>query len=167
MKSRKNIRLMGFDYSNSGFYFVTICSYNKECIFGQIINSEMNLNEYGEIVKNSLLESEKIRKEITLDFFIIMPNHIHLVLIIANETNIVLDSNPKTSNLKPKSLSSFVIGFKSSVTKQINLIREINNYPVWQRNYYEHIVRNEVELNKIIEYIINNPLKWGTENNIK
>lgn len=158
---------MGFDYSNSGFYFVTICSYNKECIFGQIINSEMNLNEYGEIVKNSLLESEKIRKEITLDFFIIMPNHIHLVLIIANETNIVLDSNPKTSNLKPKSLSSFVIGFKSSVTKQINLIREINNYPVWQRNYYEHIVRNEVELNKIIEYIINNPLKWGTENNIK
>jgi putative transposase len=164
---RRSIRLKGYDYSQAGAYFVTICSWNKECIFGEITNGEMHLNELGRIVSGEWHRSSEIRKEIELDTFLIMPNHIHGIVVINAYTSSYVGANGRSPlQMKPKSISSFVAGFKSSVTKQINQIRNTPGIPVWQRNYYEHIIRNEKELNQIREYIVNNPIQWelDTEN---
>ena len=194
---RRSIRLPGYDYSQSGFYFVTICCYQRQCLFGDIVDRAMRLNRYGEIVEKEWMRSSEIRKEIELDKYVVMPNHFHGIVIIT-QNNISINSKnvgtngpsgstvcssrgtlptqlfhrsplPQSLNqsiipsMKPKSLSSLIAGFKSSVTKQINLIRNAPGTAVWQRNYYEHIIRNEQSLNKIREYIVNNPLSWQND----
>ncbi len=136
-------------------------------MFGQISNGRMNLNTYGEIVKQELLETPEIRREMILDEWIIMPNHVHVIVIINEcDGNIVgahgrapLQQKPRLYR-KPKSISSFIAGFKSKVTKRINETRNTPGKRVWQRNYYEHIIRNEKSYEKIKQYIIENPLYW-------
>jgi len=169
---RRSIRLRNYDYSQPGAYFVTVCSWNKECILGDIVNGEMHLNEYGQVVSDEWHRSAEIRKEIELDTFVIMPNHLHGIVFINSVAPFNVGANGRSPlQMTPKSISSFVAGFKSSVTKQINQFRNTLGKPVWQRNYYEHIIRDEKELNKIREYIVNNPIQWelDTENpqNIK
>ena len=161
---RRSIRLKGFDYSQSGAYFVTLCSHNRECLFGEISNNQMLLNPYGIIVHDEWLKSTFIRSEIELDEFIIMPNHIHGIVSIHKN----IGQNKENSQFAPigpknKSISSFVAGFKSAVTKRINEMREIPKALVWQRNYYEHIIRNEKSLKKIREYVIYNPQTWEND----
>ncbi len=163
---RRSIRLKDYDYSQPGVYFVTICSWNRECLFGEIVDGEMRLNEYGMILQKEWLKSSEIRKEIELDEFVIMPNHFHGIVCINVTGNIKfpVGANGRSPlRMKPKSLSSFMAGFKSSVTKQINQIRNHPGLPVWQRNYYERVVRNEMELFKIREYIQNNPMQWDID----
>ncbi len=158
--------MKGYDYSQAGAYFITICTKNRECLLGEIKNGEIILNEYGEIARKEWIKSQIIRKEMKLDEFIIMPNHIHGIVIIDHGTNIV-GANGRSPlrdfRMEPKSISSFVAGYKSSVTKQINLVRKLPRFSVWQQNYYEHIIRNETELNALREYIVNNPLKWDED----
>jgi len=171
--NRRSIRLKNYDYSSPGAYFITICTHNRQCLFGEIVNGEMTLNEFGEIVRDEWFCSVHIRNEIELfeNEFIVMPNHIHGVLWIIDNVGATGRSPLQQQQLKQphgplkKSLSSFVAGFKSTFTKQINKIRQTPGIPVWQRNYYEHIIRNDDELNKIPEYIINNPLTWKTDEN--
>jgi len=99
--------------------------------------------------------------EIILDQFIVMPNHIHgIVIINKNDNKLGANSHSPLQRMKPKSISSFIAGYKSVVTKRINQIRNTHRQPVWQRNYYEHIIRDEKDLNRIREYIVNNPVKW-------
>lgn len=165
---RRSIRLPGYDYSQAGYYFVTICCHGRQCLFGDIIDGAMRLNEYGEIVIDEWLRSSQIRQEIQLDEFIVMPNHFHGIVVInpvgANGRSPLPQSNkPIMPLMKPKSLSSLMAGFKSSVTKQINLIRNTPGTKIWQRNYYEHIIRNEKALDNIRQYIINNPLSWHND----
>jgi len=131
-----------------------------ENIFGDIINLEMVLNQYGEIVKAEWQYSVKIRKEISLDCFQVMPNHFHGIVIINTAANGVGANGRSPLQMRPKSLSSLIAGFKSSVTVKINQLRNAPGMPIWQRNYYEHIIRNEVELNAIRNYIDNNPINW-------
>jgi putative transposase len=190
---RRSIRLKHYDYSQPGAYFVTICTHDRECLFGEIVNNEMILNEYGKIVYEEWFLSTKIRNEIELyeNEFVVMPNHIHgIVWVNTNVMDVTHNvgatgrsplqkhnrSNIQNGHLanydnphgpKNKSLSSFIAGYKSSVTKRINQIRQTQGIPVWQRNYYEHIIRNEIELNKIREYILKNPLNWETDENYK
>ena len=163
---RRSLRLKGYDYSHEGAYFITICTKNRECLLGEIKNGKVILNEFGEIARNEWMKSPIIRKEIKLDEFIIMPNHIHGIVIIDHGTSIV-GANGRSPlrdfRMEPKSISSFVAGYKSSVTKQIHILRKWPNISVWQRNYYEHIIRNETELNILREYITNNPLKWDED----
>ena len=157
---RYSIRLKDYNYSQAGAYFITICTHNHECLFGHIIDGQINLNECGKIVENEWLRSQEIRLEIKLDKYQVMPNHFHAVVFIL-ETNINVVANGRSPlQMKPKSLSSFMAGFKSSGTSKINILRNTPNAPVLQRNYYEHIIRNESELTCIREYINNNPLKW-------
>ncbi len=121
-------------------------------------------------VKDEWMESSRIRKEIKLDQFILMPNHIHGIIFITNQNPPLrsTDANdvgatgrsPLPRGPKPKSLGSFVAGFKPIVTKRINELRKTPGISVWQRNYYDHIIRNENELHQIREYIVNNPAKW-------
>lgn len=164
----KSIRLKGYDYSSEGAYFVTICTKNKECFFGNIVNGNMILNEIGLIVKNEWENTAILRDNVFLDAFVIMPNHIHGIIVINNDSGrCVLQYAPtekqqiNTKFQSPsKNLGAIVRGFKSTTTKQINKLRNVTDSSLWQRNYYEHIIRNEKALNNISKYIIENPLNW-------
>ena len=163
---RRSIRLQGYDYSQPGAYFVTICTRNKACLFGEVVDGDMVCNAYGHIVGEEWHRSSDIRRELQLDAFVAMPNHIHGIVILHGDdvgahSRAPLRETPSHLWRSPKSLGSFIAGYKSAVTKRINEIREAPGVSVWQRNYYEHIVRNETELNLIIrEYIQANPLRW-------
>ncbi|MCP4724807.1 MAG: transposase [bacterium] len=169
---RRSTRLKEYDYSQAGGYFITICTYNRECIFGDINDGEMHLNEFGRVVKKEWVKSQKIRREIQLDEYTIMPNHFHAILHIENSTdeNDSIRANRRsplrvdTVKMEKKSLSSLVAGFKSNVTIYINKIRQTPGMHVWQRNFYEHVIRDEEDLNKIRQYILDNPQKWEQDN---
>jgi Transposase and inactivated derivatives len=163
---RHSIRLKEYDYTQVGAYFVTICTWGRECLFGEIVDGEMRLNECGHIVTNEWARSCEIRQEIELDEWIIMPNHVHGIVIITNvgaHGRAPLQHDNTVLHRKPRSLSSFIAGFKSSATKRINETRGLPGVPVWQRNYYEHVIRNEESLNEIRQYIAENPMRWAED----
>ena len=143
---RRSIRLQGYDYTQAGLYFITICIWQRECLLGHVINSTVELNHYGQGVLYNWNILAKKFSNVELGEFVIMPNHIHGI----------------TKLIEPGSepLSEVIRSFKTSSTRRINQIRELIGVPVWQRNYYEHIIRNEESFNRICEYIINNPLSW-------
>ncbi|MBE9119009.1 transposase [Lusitaniella coriacea LEGE 07157] len=158
---RRSIRLKEYDYSQPGLYFVTLCTYRQQCWFGEIQQAQIHLNQIGKIVAGEWLRSAQIRPTLQLDEWIIMPNHLHgIVGIVATESDIVKQPKPHEFRRSPNSLSSFIAGFKGSVTRQINQIRENTAIPIWQRNYYESIIRDENALDKIRDYIRNNPHQW-------
>ena len=161
---RRSIRLEGYDYAQAGAYFVTICAHARECLFGQIAADAMALNEFGEIVRDEWLRSSEIRSEIRPDEYIIMPNHFHGIIFIVPADPIRRGDRPVAPiGPKPKSLGAFMAGFKSAVTKRINEMRRTPGATVWQRNYYEHIIRNEADYNRIAEYINHNPQRWAQD----
>ncbi|HCR70170.1 MAG TPA: transposase [Anaerolineae bacterium] len=169
---RKSTRMQGYDYSSAGAYFITLVTYQRDMLFGDIKNGEMKLNRHGEIVREEWFKSADIRKEIRLypEEFVVMPNHIHGIVWIVVDVvgadgvrpieanNDVKAHGHAPLHRKPKSLSSFVAGFKSSVTKRIR--DELNETGIWQRNYHDRIIRNERELDAIRKYIEMNPLNW-------
>lgn len=194
---RRSIRLKEYDYTQAGAYFITICTWQRECLFGNVVNREMQLSRYGEAVRFNWDYLPKRYPYVKLDAFIIMPNHIHgIIFLIDNANNmhsvgadleIILDrktsrggfnqyifreiDNPKKpaptaqpaltkSTIKRHGLPEVVRGFKTFSARRINQLRCMAGVPVWQRNYYEHIIRNEESLQKIRDYIINNPLSW-------
>jgi REP element-mobilizing transposase RayT len=163
---RHSVRLRGYDYSSPGAYFITLCAWNRECIFGEIIDGEIKLNACGTIVQQEWMRSLTIRREIELDEFIIMPNHVHGVVFINSNGNATRDvgANGRSPlRMQSRSLSSFIAGFKSAVTKSINISRNTPGMPVWQRNYFERVIRNENELFRIREYIHINPAQWDID----
>ena len=207
---RRTIRLKGYNYSWQGAYFVTICTRDQECIFGDIIDREIRLNGYGEIVYGDLQQISKYIENVELDYFIVMPNHIHAILIISGnacrggvsppmhemvnpiknsrmikmggttEKNRIGKQGDPQVNKKDRitwanqggetpplrrTLGQIVAYYKYQTTKQINRIRNTPGIPVWQRNYYDHIIRNDYELNRIRQYILNNPLQWDNDEN--
>ena len=181
---RKSIRIQGYDYAQDGAYFVTICTYNRQCLFGDIKGvlqyaptAEMVLNPFGIVVRDAWQNTPVIRPGILLDAFVIMPNHVHGIIIIRRGTRRgvlrtgVLRTGVLRTGVLPyaptpifqspsQNIGAIVRGFKSSTTKQINQIRGTPGLPVWQRNYHEHIIRNEEELHRIREYIITNAQNW-------
>lgn len=171
---RRSIRLTEYDYSQGGYYYVTICTHSRECNLGKIINGKIRLSKIGEIINKYWLEIPQHFENILLDEWIIMPNHFHGIVVIENDHNVpcrgVARNAPtnKMSLISPRhgALSTIIRSFKSAVTNQCH--KNGYEYFGWQRNYYEHIIQNEFELNKKREYIINNPLKWELdENNLK
>ena len=158
LKERKLNRLTGFDYSNGGYYFVTICTENRINYLGNIVDGQMMLNAYGQIVEQQWIWLQKQYKYVQLDAYIIMPNHIHGIVIIDN----VVVGNSRDHSLqektKIKSLSELIGAFKTTSSK---LIHETGlKYFQWQKSFYDHIIRNERSLFRIQEYIRNNPAKW-------
>jgi REP element-mobilizing transposase RayT len=154
---RRSIRLPEYDYSKAGAYFITICSFNKELIFGKINDGKIILSEIGMIVKKHIEEIPKHFEDIFIDDYVIMPNHIHFIISIVGVQNFEPLQN-EYQKIIPKSVGSIIRAFKASVTKWC----KSNGYQskLWQRNYFEHIVRNEEDLFRIREYIQNNPLQW-------
>jgi putative transposase len=155
---RKRNRLLEWDYSNAGWYFVTICTDKRKNWFGEIRNGEMILNEIGKIVKKFILEIPKHYSTSNLDIYQIMPNHIHLIIIIEN----IEMQNSVLPYDRYGLISKIVKSFKNAATKEIRKSAE-NKYFAWQVSFHDHIIRNEISLQKIREYIINNPIKWDLD----
>jgi len=157
---RKNIRLSSYDYSLPGAYFVTICTHNRQCLFGTIKNDIMSLNPYGEIVQECWKDTPQHYSGISNDIFVIMPNHIHGIIII-HETKDRSGSKPDPTKRYP--LSEIVRAFKAYSSRRINERRNSRGVSIWQRSYYEHVIRSEKEHHEIGEYIIYNPAKWAMD----
>jgi putative transposase len=145
---RRSIRLKDYDYTQAGAYFVTLVTFERKFLFGEIVDGNMKRSRLGEIVWDAWFQSEHIRKEIRLfeDEFVVMPNHIHGIIWIVGEARGGAWHAPLLHR-EGRSLGSMVAGFKAGVTSQAK--RELNISNVWQRNYYEHIIRNEAEWGKI------------------
>ncbi len=176
---RHSLRLRGYDYAQAGAYFVTICTHNRHLLFGEIIKDRMRLNGWGMLVKDEWARIQQLRQNVELDAFVIMPNHVHGIICIMTEDVAPASSTPDVGARravplrlvrierfgKPVSgsLPTIVRAFKSASTRMINLQRGTPGNAVWQRNFHEHIVRNDRELEEIREYIVNNPGQWAED----
>ena len=160
LPSRRSIRLPTYDYSQGGAYFITICAHDRRCLFGRVIESQMQLNARGAIIEEEWFGSAAIRPHIVLDAFVVMPNHVHGIVFLESDVGATGRSPAPRSGPGRRSLGSFVGSFKAAATRRIKRLRDAPNGPVWQRNYYEHIVRDEKSLDAIREYIANNPANW-------
>ncbi len=160
---RRSIRLKEYNYSEEGEYFITIVTQNRIHLFGEISSEEMRLSPIGQIVQEEWLKTPSIRHEIELGSYVIMPNHFHAIVHITN-TEPSRGDRPvaptKRPGLTKKSIGSLVAGFKSSATIRINRHRGLPGVPVWQRNYYEHIIMSDDEYGRIDAYINSNPANW-------
>ncbi len=183
---RKSIRLKGFDYSQPGGYFVTMCTHRREPILGEIIDGAMQLSELGEIAqmcwKNIPVHFEGVR----LDAFQVMPNHLHGILAIEEgpEQRIVPAqivgveyiqlqrtrhdrpaAEHRYQHVIPKSLGSIIRSYKAAVTREARQRAKCGDAPLWQRDFYDRVIRNPGELTRIRRYIENNPLAWSIDGN--
>ena len=161
--SRRSIRLKEYDYSQAGGYFITICTCGGKYLFGDVVNEQMRLNEYSIVIKREWLKTAELRKNIVLDEYVIMPNHFHGVILIMDDGRGTAHRAPtleRFSGPVANSLPTIVRSFKSAVTNRINKIHGTPGALIWQRNYWEHVIRNKNKLFKIRQYIQNNPLKW-------
>jgi putative transposase len=194
---RRSIRLKGYDYSQAGLYFITICVQNRECLFGQIENGEMQLNDAGMMVQKWYVELENKFPDIRCHQMIVMPNHFHCIVEnigihsvdvgadlrvcpnkpVPNKSEMGLFDKSKQSvsvsdNIEGEHVGSplhrVIQWFKTMTTNEyIRGVKTLGWQPfngkLWQRNYYEHIIRNEQSYQTISEYIINNPAKWNDD----
>jgi len=194
MAVRRSVRLNNYDYSLEGAYFVTICTANRKLFFGEVLEDAVILNQYGKIARDEWIRTAEVRDNVEIDEFVIMPNHIHGIIIIlpnsnshghmvensvANTDNPMglshtpvarsIEPSPQTGqcdwplHVMPKSpknnLGAFIRGYKSAVTSAVLKLSDSKN-SVWQRNYHEHIIRNEEDLSKVRNYIRRNPANW-------
>jgi len=182
---RRSIRLKGYDYAQDGAYFVTIVTHDREFLCGEIVDGGIALSRAGRIVQHAWLDLQNHYPHVILDEFVIMPNHVHGIFILMDQlvgrggsvygdiplhdrmddcVEIGLDM-PRTRPYTRKchGLPEIIWVFKSFSARRINAMRRTPGIPVWQRNYYEHIVRNDEELARIRNYIRDNPLKWEVD----
>jgi putative transposase len=167
---RRSIRLQGYDYSQPGAYFVTIVAYQRECLFGEIVDGEMKLDQCGKIVSRAWHDLPHHYPHIELGAFCIMPNHVHAIIILIDDgtggsTELTEASSRywqtrPYKTMKRHGLPEIIRAFKSFSAKRINKLRHTPGIPVWQRNYYEHVIRNEREMDHISRYIESNPARW-------
>ena len=178
---RRSIRLKGYDYAQPGAYFITICSYQRMHVFGEVINGEMILNDTGKTAREEWFKTAELRPYVKLydDEFMIMPNHGHGIIWIVDDS--VGTRRRRVQDLEEQwarqrraptekiesfgkpvkgSVPTIVRAYKSAVTYAVNAAQNMRGAVLWQKNYYEHVVRNDRELNNIRWYILNNPLNW-------
>jgi REP element-mobilizing transposase RayT len=165
---RRSIRLPGYDYASAGFYFVTVCVRGGKCLLGKVVDGEMRLNEWGQAAWDCGQGIHEHFPHVALDAFVVMPNHVHAIVALAEREGQVgaqhaAPLQKSKINVATGSLGAVVRSFKAAVTKQINELRGIPGTPFWQRNYWEHIIRDEASLNRIREYIEDNPARWADD----
>ena len=166
---RRRQRLRGYDYSRPGAYFVTICTYNRVSLFGDVCDSIVRLNTIGQIVCRTWAEMSAHYPGIQLDQFIVMPNHLHGILFATHPEPAIGDSlDGQTQGSAPTSLPDTMRRFKTLSTSRIRRANPESHcpsvvHPVWQRSYYEHVIRNDESLSRIREYIVNNPAQWSLD----
>ncbi|MAU10378.1 MAG: transposase [Anaerolineaceae bacterium] len=181
--TRRSIRLRHYDYRDPGAYFVTICTYRNHCVFGNVQDDAVILSDQGLIAKSIWEQIPTHFSFITLDHFVIMPNHVHGILLIGeNANNLHTREQPDTQtdvgaqyivplhqikrsfgSMVAGSLPSIIRTYKAAVTREINRVCNTSSSKIWQRNYYEHVIRDERDLNRIREYIQTNPSRWAQD----
>jgi len=165
-RHRRSLRLQGYDYRRVGACFITICARDRACLFGEVVGCEVRLNEVGAFVRACWEEIPAHFPNVHLDAFVIMPNHVHgivwLVTPVGARHAVPL---PRERFGRPLSgsIPTIVRSFKAAVTRRINGHRGTPGASVWQRNYYEHLIRDDESLDCIREYIANNPRQWGID----
>jgi len=183
---RRSIRLPGYDYSSAGAYYVTVVTQGRECLFGEIIDGEIYLTEYGEIVQKWWDEIPIHFPNVELGAFVVMPNHVHGIIFITTQRrgevisprynpnnniqnakiNSIDNLGGETPPLRKPTLGQIVAYFKYQSTKEMNRIetdKAITKF--WQRNYYEHVIRNEKDLQNKTDYIETNLSLWDEDDN--
>ena len=161
---RRSIRLKGFDYAQAGAYFVTVCTHNRACLFGDEVRGEIRLNGAGRLVQSVWGGLPDHYPYIDMDAFVIMPNHVHGIVWLKGSDNV----GATGAGLKPAptvrhGLPEIVRAFKTFSARQINAMRSTFGISVWQRNYFEHIIRNDETLQLIRKYIADNPARWAED----
>jgi putative transposase len=157
---RRSIRLAGYDYRQSGSYFVTICTHERAALFGTVAAGQVALSPYGVIVSQQWHRIAEQLAYVTLDSFVVMPDHIHGLLALACSAGAPPPETVAPRGTAAGSLSAVMQNFKSVTARRINRLRGTPGVPVWQRNYYERIVRSEEELYAVRRYIAANPAAW-------
>jgi REP element-mobilizing transposase RayT len=165
---RRSIRLRDYDYSQQGAYFVTVCTYERRCLFGEIVGDTMMLNDWGRAAQACWDEIPAHHPMVGLDSFVVMPNHIHGVIVIYRDERRGMIYHAPTARRefsKPdaRSLGSVIGTYKAAVTRVIRRLSASDACPVWQRNYYEHIIRSEEMLNVVRAYVVTNPAQWAAD----
>lgn len=169
---RRSIRLQGYDYSRTGAYFVTICTRDRECLFGDVVADKLLLNGFGEIVREEWFRGAQLRPylRLTADEYVVMPNHVHGILWIVDDfLDPAARARPQGPVIEqfgkpvPSSIPTIIRAFKAATTRRINAVRSTPQMSVWQRNYYEHVIRDEDSLRRVREYIAQNPTRWATD----
>ena len=195
---RRSIRLPDYGYAQVGAYFIPVCSDGRRCLFGEVTGDGMHGNVFGRIVTDEWVRTGTIRPQVAVDSFVVMPNHLHGILIITDDpatgpspgaagqradhpapsrstvepgqasgrANPALSRNPESERFGRStggSIPTIVRLFKSATTRAINRQRGTPGQPVWQRNYYEHVIRHEAELQDIRRYILDNPARWACD----
>jgi putative transposase len=180
---RRSVRLAGYDYAQEGAFLVTLCTRERECLFGEVVDGAMHLNALGQVAEEEWWRSADIRVEVRLGPLVVMPNHLHGVIAIvapegalphgpfahpvgvgAYEPHDNVGAHGRAPLQRdPHSLGSFVAGYKSAVTARINAMRQTAGTPVWQRGFHEHIVRSEEDWERIAAYIDANPRQWQAD----
>jgi REP element-mobilizing transposase RayT len=168
LKNRRSIRIPGYDYSQSGAYFVTICVNKRQGLLGNIVNNQILLNPFGKIAETSWQWLSQAYDYVELDEWVIMPNHLHGIIFISPDNIISTDCRggsrtAPTGESRIKPLGRLIGAFKTITTKQINFARKTRGAPFWQRNFYEHVIRDDLSLNRIREYVVTNPLQWDLD----
>ena len=162
---RRSIRLQGYDYTKIGAYFVTICTFQREALFGDVIDGQMQLNRIGQIITSLWQAIPHHFPNVKLDEFVLMPNHLHGIVIIAKQE---MQANSTNKELVPQgtksnSLGAIIQNFKSISTRKINRINHNTGNPIWQRNYYEQIIEDDRTFQNIRQYITDNPRNWQSD----
>jgi REP element-mobilizing transposase RayT len=154
-RRHRSLRLPCYDYSQAGMYFVTACTHERVCAFGDVVNGEMRPNKTGEIVRTVWEALPAHYPHVALDIFAVMPNHVHGIIVFDS-----VGVGFKPAPAQRHGLSEIMRAFKTFSSRRINETRKTPGAKVWQRGFWERIIRNEEELNGIREYIQNNPLQW-------
>jgi len=152
--SRRGLRLRDYDYAQAGAYFVTVCTDRRRCLFGRIRDDVMRRNAIGDAVFDRWHALPQHYAGIELDAFVIMPNHVHGILLLGQDDR---------TDVHQYGLSEVIRGFKSFSARHINRLRRRPGVPVWQRSYHDHIIRSDAKLQKIRRYIEENPLRWALD----
>jgi REP element-mobilizing transposase RayT len=169
---RKIHHLKDFDYSQNGAYYITIVTYNRSCLFGSIIDDEMMVNDAGEMVSQVLEAMPDVIPDLAISPHQIMPNHIHAILIIEHSVGSGFRARPEESEEPNTSLFDIVARFKSLTTNRYiygvkNLGWPVFEQRLWQRSFYEHVIRNEREHQAISDYILSNPMNWEKDKDFR
>ena len=161
-KARRSIRLVQYDYRSAGCYFITVCLREREHLLGDVINGKVLLHAAGQIVDSAILEMGRRNNHVGVDSFVVMPDHFHLLLSIESPN----DGQPsgikgaKPRGTVPRSIGAIVQNLKSLTSRRINRLHGVSGRRVWQRNYWERVIRDEAERDQIREYIVTNPQQW-------
>jgi REP element-mobilizing transposase RayT len=171
---RRSILLPGYDYAQAGGYYVTICAHYRRCLFGEVVAGRVRLGKLGEIVREEWLRACEVRPGVKPDAWVVMPNHVHGVVIVGAHGNAPLPLGRRWPEGErahccaplrrpPRSLGALISGFKGAVTRRVARSLGSRSLPVWQRGYYEHVVRDDGDLEGIRQYIGENPKRWAED----